>query len=89
MSTKKASKEFEADDTGEVVPVAPLRTVEAWAEEKGMLPQLVSVNGRTRANPEFWRFAAARALCNWPVGKELTEADFDAAITAAGNQQLR
>ncbi len=31
-------------------------------------------------NPEFWKFAAARAANGWPVGFEITEADFDAEI---------
>lgn len=31
-------------------------------------------------NPEFWKFAAARAANGWPIGFEITEADFDAEI---------
>lgn len=37
-----------------------------------------------KPNPEYWRFAAARAVGNWPEGKEMTEAEFDAAVKAAG-----
>lgn len=42
-----------------------------------------------RANPEYWKFAAAKAMHGWPEGWELTEADFDAAITAATGQLAR
>jgi hypothetical protein len=34
-------------------------------------------------NPEFWKFAAAKAMHGWVIGAELTEAEFDDAITAA------
>jgi hypothetical protein len=83
-----------------------VKTVEKWAEAKGLWPQTfaaptyglpgggsqaggsVAVDmGRVtgpRVNPEYWRFAAAKASCGWPEGKELTEAEFDAAIQAAG-----
>lgn len=33
-----------------------------------------------RHNPEYWKFAAARAGNGWVDGFEITEADFDAAI---------
>lgn len=43
-----------------------------------------------RANPEFWRFAAARAGSKWPENLEVTEAEFDAAVELATNgHQLR
>jgi hypothetical protein len=35
-------------------------------------------------NHEYWKFAAAKASCAWPEGKEMTETEFDAAIKAAG-----
>lgn len=56
-----------------------IRAVEEWATEKGMLPLM---NG-TRENPEAFRFLAAKGLRNWPVGKEVAEAEFDAAVTEA------
>jgi hypothetical protein len=34
-------------------------------------------------NPDFWKFAAAKAMHGWVIGTELTEAEFDAAIQAA------
>lgn len=36
-----------------------------------------------RHNPEFWKFTAARAMHGWVIGAELTEQEFDDAITAA------
>lgn len=43
-----------------------------------------------RANPEFWRFAAAKAGSKWPENLEITEADFEAAVELATNgHQLR
>ncbi len=43
-----------------------------------------------RANPEFWRFAAAKAGSQWPENLEVTEAEFDAAVELATNgHQLR
>lgn len=92
-------------------PVAEVKTVEAWALAKGLLPAFfgapayrlpgapgglaasvpVAMAGLTgpRPNPEHWRFAAAKAGNAWPEGKEMTEADFDAAIKAAGEHVAR
>lgn len=39
----------------------------------------------TRHNPEFWKFAAAKAGNGWVNGFEITEADFDKAIDAHTN----
>ncbi len=86
-------------------PAGEVKTVEKWAEAKGLWPQnfaaptyglpggsvssgsvamdLSRVTG-PRPNPEYWRFAAARAANGWPEGKEMTEAEFDAAVKAAG-----
>lgn len=84
--------EFEATDGGEITLVvtnAEKKTVETWAEEKGLLPQIENLSGRGIPNPEFWRFAAAKAFCGWPVGRELTEKDFNEAVIAACNQTIR
>jgi hypothetical protein len=35
-------------------------------------------------NPEYGRFAAAKVSLHWPEGKEMTEAEFDEAVKAAG-----
>jgi hypothetical protein len=40
-------------------------------------------------NPRFHLFAAAKAMNQWPVGKELTEAEFDAAVARAGSVAIR
>lgn len=88
-----------AADAGSKLPV------EKWAEKKGLWPQFgpaltyalpgaaVQVDMRAvtgpRANPEFWKFAAARAHEGWPEGKELTEAEFDAAIEIATGHVAR
>lgn len=42
--------------------------VEDWGEQKG--------------TPD-WAFAAARAMHRWARGRELTETEYDAAVTAA------
>ena len=39
--------------------------------------------GARRNNPSFWKFAAARAHNQWPIGLTMTEAEFDTAIVAA------
>lgn len=38
-----------------------------------------------RHNPEYWKFAAAKAGNAWPNGFEITEDDFDAAIDGHTN----
>jgi hypothetical protein len=38
-----------------------------------------------RHNPEYWKFAAAKAGNAWPDGFEITEVDFDAQIDAHTN----
>lgn len=52
---------------------ATTKTVETWSEEK-----------RTPA----WLFAAARAKHRWPIGREVTEAEFDKAIAATKSIQI-
>lgn len=45
---------------------APLRrSVEEWSKEKGT---------------SEWAFAAAKHLLRWPIGQQVTEAEYDAAI---------
>lgn len=79
-------------------PPAPIRTAEQWAEAKGMYPEFIPLAqpfARADAppmmqhNPESWRYAATRAGSGWPIGKELTEAEFDAAVAVATNQTFR
>ena len=40
------------------------------------------ING-PRANPNWGRYSAARTMKQWPIGRVMTEAEFDAAVTAA------
>lgn len=82
------------DVTDEEAERAPeIRTAEAWAEAKGFTPHFIEsaapFGGGTSSavNPQFWKFAGAKA--SWPVGKELTEAEFDAAIAEAETQIYR
>jgi hypothetical protein len=44
--------------------------------------QLAGLKG-PRHNPDFWKFAAAKAMHGWVIGAEVTEEEFDAAIEAA------
>ena len=47
------------------------------------------VPGRARkANRQYWKYAAAKALFKWKPGQEMTEAEFDAAITKATTTPL-
>lgn len=45
----------------------------------------VAMSGLTgpKTNPEYVRFARARAFKAWPESKEVTEAEFDEAVIAA------
>jgi hypothetical protein len=53
---------------------AQRRTVEEWARAKSAEP---------------WQYAAARAMRRWPIGFEMTEADFEAALHEAAHIPLR
>lgn len=81
------------DDSDETpAPAAPaggpVKTVEDWATDKGMLPEFVEGvkkpgakrAGPMRHNAKFAPYHAARISLRWPIGMEMTEADFDAAI---------
>ncbi len=76
------------------VPSSEKRAVEHWAKLKGMLPQFTdgkkAANARPKAkppqihNPRFAPFHAARSSLRWPIGMEMTEAEFDKAIALNG-----
>ena len=51
-----------------------LKTVEVWAQSKAI--------------DALW-FAMAKAYFRWPVGRELSEADFDAAIARVQSIRVR
>lgn len=54
--------------------LANVKTSETWCAEKG--------------TPD-WLYAGARVGNRWPVGQEMTEAKYDAAIDAAGKVESR
>ena len=77
MKTRKEDETTEAT-------VVEVRTAEEWAAAKGMSERfLPSTTAFAIANPLFQDYAQARAHGGWPIGKELTEAQFDAAVIAA------
>lgn len=75
------------------------QTVEHWAKEKGYLPEWQATKAKARVgrhevpgrrqNPQFYRFAQARAVNHWPEGHEITEAEFDQAIEDADAGVMR
>jgi len=75
--------ETQAGDAPDV-DAAEVRTAEEWAKAKGMDQRfLPSTNAFAITNPKFQDYAQARAHGGWPIGKELTEAQFDAAVIEA------
>jgi hypothetical protein len=59
-------------------------TIEAWAERKKLLPDfLPGAAAERRMNPDYWKFAAAKALRRWGDGQRVTESEFDAAVAEA------
>lgn len=81
------------DTSSEPAPaLAEVRTAEAWAEAKGMLPEFTETQPPFAAagsapirahNPNHWKYSAAKAGNGWPLGKELTETEFDTAVMVA------
>lgn len=55
---------------------AGVKAVEEWAKEKG------------HTGVDAWNFAAAKAYKTWPVGFEVTEEEYDNAVTEAGNLSI-
>lgn len=87
-----------SDDEAIETPEAPAKmAAESWAEKKQMLPQFIeraAFVGRLQSNskalnPNYALFAMAKAHGGWPIGKELTEQEFDDAVAAAQSVQLR
>lgn len=68
-----------------------VRPVEAWAEAKAMLPMELRgrASGAAAINPQYWKFAAARAIRRWQDGQQTTEAEFDAAVGEALGASFR
>lgn len=77
-------------------PAPPVRgvvkTVEEWATEKKMLPRFIPGAKPPRGptpqvlNPKYTQFGETKHGNAWPEGKELTEAEFDAAIAKNATQ---
>ncbi len=72
---------------------------EEWARRAGYLPQIwknpaAYRKGRLRAvaptpNPKHWIYAGALAHHQWPIGKEMTGAEFTAAVAKAHDFTIR
>ena len=64
---------------------APRKPVEQWAQAKGhgTITQQVGKATVRKPAPRAWVFRAAKALEGWPQGRELTEAEYDAACSRA------
>lgn len=60
-------------ETTEKTPTGEVKAFEVWAEQH---------------KPEAWVLAAAIAHSNWPVGREITEADFLKALEEAKEVRL-
>jgi len=118
MKTTDKTPDAEPATASPAAPAAAAekRTVEAWAEAKGYLPQftgdgdtlvarpapgmptVVPVENlgpalrarRPKPNPKYYEsgYAAARGLHAWPIGAEVTEAEFDAACHKAKHQPI-
>lgn len=76
----------DAQDQDAVV-IVDKRTVEAWAEAKGMLPQFISVNGRSDLNPDYWKYAAARS--KFISGELITDGEFEQAVSNSMTHIIR
>jgi hypothetical protein len=91
MEFEDETPEYEAPSQLAIAaPAGDKQTVEDWARAKGMLPEFVQgqklPTARREApaplvhNPKFAPFHAARVSLRWPIGMELTEAEFDQAV---------
>jgi hypothetical protein len=69
-------------------PPSSLMTVEQIAEARGHLRRRPDGSIDPTAQ-DYWLFRAAQASAGWPEGKELSEADYDAAIDAVRNTEVR
>lgn len=82
--TRTVEKWGEAKGIWPQVLPSPQRTIPPGAAGGGgtVAIAMASLTG-PRHNPEYGRFAAAKVSLHWPEGKEMTEAEFDAAIATA------
>lgn len=86
MANKKKPDDIEFVDAPPAAePSAETAPIESWAERKGMLPQFTAGNAAmfgagARPNPEYWKFAAAKAFKGWSEGHVVTEQEFETAV---------
>ena len=75
-----------------------IQTAEHWATEAGQLPEFTTPpapKGEPKRvmqrvyNPKAQIFLATKAFHTWPVGKELTQAEYEEAVEAATNHVFR
>ena len=63
-----------------------------WAEKRELLPQYLAGSGTpfaaARLNPNYWKWAAAKALRGWDDSTEITSADLDQAIKDATSGRI-
>jgi hypothetical protein len=85
------------DKTPAVKGTGGTKTIEEWAEAKGMLPETIAVPARLgsrelkapKQNPKFVLYIMAKAHRQWPQGKEVTEAEFDKAVAESGQVGIK
>lgn len=61
---------------------AEVRTAEQWAEARQW-------RGPGPLAPDYWKFSATKAFKGWPIGKELTEAEFNQAVAEMEQTAIR
>jgi len=72
-----------------VIQAAPQQVRGMADQQTGTMTVNLASITPPRLNPEYWKFAAAKALRNWPEGREVSEADFDAAVADAAGVVIR
>jgi hypothetical protein len=77
-----------ATPAADPTPVVAKKTAEEWGAEKKHTRAQNRAGQKSAVMPD-WRFAAAKAHEGWPVGKELSEAEYDDAVARATGAPLR
>lgn len=94
MSDSEETSSGSRRKAADIATPAPVkRTVEEWATDKKFLParfpgtpamrhgERVIPGTGAKPNPQYERFYAAKCGKGWVVGAEVTEAEFDEAMT--------
>jgi len=90
MGTPKVDAEETAAPDVQAAAAPERNTVEFWAEKLGKRARFLAPSGEfARPNPAYQDWAQARAYHAWPEGKELTEAEFLAAIEDSKSHTFR